>query len=118
MGENDGEKGKKATEEKVYNKTSYPQSTWSEFCRSLEVMRTHTLEMREPGYVYSPGLPTAGVCPGDWATSGRGRKVFGLALGILQPETGRKPQIFWQCEIRFCYKGLLENSSKRLQQMI
>jgi len=30
---NDGEKGRKATEEKVYNKTSYPQSSWNEFCR-------------------------------------------------------------------------------------
>lgn len=48
-----------------------------------------------------------------------GQKSLWLGFGaFLQPETGRKPQIFWQCEIRFCYKGLLEEQFQRLHQMI
>ena len=37
----------------------------------MEMMRSTHLEMREPGYLYSPGLHAAGVCRGVRATSGR-----------------------------------------------
>jgi len=48
-----------------------------------------------------------------------GQKSLWLGFGeFLQPETERRPQIFWQCEIRFCYKGLLEEQFQRLHQMI
>jgi len=40
----------------------------------LEMMRKTHLEMREPGYLYSPGLHAAGVCRGTWDTSGRAEK--------------------------------------------
>ena len=49
---------------------------------SLEVMRNTHLEMREPGYLYSPGLPTAGVCHGDWVTSGRAEKSLAWLWSI------------------------------------
>lgn len=64
------------------------------------------------------GYPLLGV---SWSLSyqWKGRKSLWLGFGaFLQPETGRKPQIFWQCEIRFCYKGLLEEQFQRLHQMI
>ena len=50
-----------------------------------------------------------------------GLPVEGQWLGFgefLQPETGRRLQIFWQCEITFCYKGMMEEQFQRLHQMI
>lgn len=74
----------------------------------MEMMRNTHLEMREPGYLYSPGLHAAGVCRGVGLPV-EGQNSLWLGFGEFpRPETGRRPQIFWQCEIRFCYKGMLE----------